>query len=150
MLRMLKFYPEQVVKHWEKIGYAIEQALPPIIDSRKSEDRMNRILESILAGKIEVHVFVVYEDERPIVYGIISTAAINAVDSDNKELLIYSLYAGRKLNRELIFEGLELIKKYTKSQGCIAISAYTNIESIARLFSTIGGSSSFTYLRLEV
>lgn len=67
MLRMLKFYPDQVARHWEKIGYAIEQALPPIADSRKSESRMNEILESILAGKLEVHVFVVYEDECPIV-----------------------------------------------------------------------------------
>ncbi|MDI6785069.1 MAG: hypothetical protein QMD92_00010 [bacterium] len=150
MLRMLKFYPDQIVRNWEKIGYAIEQALPPIVDSHKAEGRMNRILESILAGKIEVHVFVVYTDERPTVYGIVSTAITNAVDSDNKELLIYSLYASHSLNRELIFEGLELIKKYARSQECAAISGYTNIAGLKRLIENAGGSSSFTYLRLEV
>lgn len=150
MLRMLKFYPDQIARHWGKIGYAIERALPPIVDSRMSNDRMNKILESILAGKIEVHVFVIYEDEHPIVYGIMSTALTNAVDSDNKELLIYSAYASKSLSRELIFEALELVRKYAKSQGCVAISGYTNIEGVKRLFEIMGGSSSFTYLRLEV
>jgi len=150
MLRMLKFYPDQVARYWDKIGNAIEQALPPIADSRKVESRMNGILESILAGKIEVHVFVVYEDERPIVYGIASTAILNAADSDNKELLIYSVYASRSLSRDIIFGALELFKKYAKSQGCIAISAYTNVEGLKNLFTAVGGNSSFTYLRLEV
>lgn len=150
MLRMLKFYPDQVVRHWSKIGYAIEQALPPIVDSRMSSNRMNKILESILAGKIEVHVFVVYEDEHPIVYGIMSVAVTNAVDNDNKELLVYSIYAMKSPDRELIFEALELIKKYAKSQNCVAISGYTNVEGFKRLFERVGGSSSFTYLRLEV
>jgi len=150
MLRMLKFYPDQVVRHWEKIGYAIEQALPPIVDSRKTEDRMNRILESILAGKLEVHVFVTYKDEHPTVYGIASTAITYSVDNNNKELLIYSIYASRSLSRDIIFEGLELFRKYAKSQDCTAISAYSNVEGIKNFFTTVGGSSSFTYLRLEV
>jgi hypothetical protein len=147
---MLKFYPDQVARHWEKIGYAIEQALPPIVDSRKSEDRMNRILESILAGRLDVHVFVVYEDEHPIIYAIMSTAITYAVDSEDKDLLIYSLYASHSLSREILFEGLELIKKYAKSQGCLAVSGYSNVQGVKKLFSMVGGDSSFTYLRLEV
>ena len=150
MLRMLKFYPEQVVRHWGKIGHAIENSLPPIIDSRKAGDRMNNILSSILAGKMEVQVFVVYENERPIVYAITSTAIIQPVDSEERELLLYSVYASRMLTRNIVLEGLELFKKYAKSQGCIAVSGYTNIEGIKRLFAAVGGGSSFTYLRLEV
>lgn len=150
MLRMLKFYPEQVARHWDKIGHAIENSLPPITDSRKSLDRMNRILESILAGKMEVHLFVVHENERPIIYAVTTTAIIYPVDSDDKELLLYSVYASRTLGREIIFQGIELFKKYAKAQGCIAVSAYTNNEAIKKFFAMIGGGSSFTYLRLEV
>lgn len=150
MLRMLKFYPDQVVRHWEKIGYAIENSLPPVVDSRKKEDRMNGILESILTGKLEVHVFVVYKDECPIVYAIATIAFIYPVDSNDKELLLYSVYASRSLTREIIFEGIELFKKYAKGQNCVAVSAYTNNAAIKKFFASIGGSSSFTYLRLEV
>ena len=150
MLRMLKFYPDQVVRHWEKIGNAIEQALPPIADSRRSDERMNKVLESILAGKMEIHVFVVYEDEKPTVYAIMSTALTQSVDSENKELLIYSLYGSHLITKDVLFEGIELIKKYAKSQGCSAISAYTNVEGLKVFFDRIGGNSSFTYLRLEV
>jgi esterase/lipase len=147
---MLKFYPEQVAKHWDKISHAIENSLPPIADSRKAEDRMNGILASILAGKMEVHIFVVYQDERPIVYAITATAFLEAVDSENKELLLYSVYASRQLTRDIIYEGLELFRKYAKARGCVAVSGYTNIEGIKRLFASVGGGSSFTYLRLEV
>lgn len=150
MLRMLKFYPEQVVRHWEKISFAIESALPPIADSRKTDDRMNGILESILAGKLEVHVFAAYEDQAPIVYGITVTAIIQPVDNNRKELLIYSLFASKQLSKDIIMEGLELFKKYAKGQNCSAISGYTNIEGLKALIAKVGGSSSFSYVRLEV
>lgn len=83
-------------------------------------------------------------------YAITSTAVIHPVDNNNKELLIYSVYASRSLSRDIIFEGLELFKKYAKSQGCTAISAYSNVEGVKNLFTKMGGNSSFTYLRLEV
>jgi len=150
MLQMLKFYPDQVARHWEQIGSYIEQALPPIVDSRKSEERMNNILESILIGKLDVHLFLVYEDEKPTIYGEITTSVVSLVDSNNKELLIYSLFGSKRVGKQLIYEGLELIKKYAKSVGCSAITAYTNVDGLKTFFKTIGGDSSFTYLRLEI
>ncbi len=150
MLQMLKFFPDQVARHWEQIGYWIEQALPPIVDSRKSSERMNNILESILVGRLDVHLFLIYEDEKPTIYATMVTAIILSVDSNDKELLIYSVYGSRRMGKQILFEGLELIKKYAKSAGCSAITAYTNAEGIKALFKNIGGDSSFTYLRLEI
>ena len=150
MLQMLKFYPDQVARHWEQIGYYIEQALPPIADSRKSEERMNSILESILVGKLDIHLFLIYEDEKPVIYGEITTAITSPVDRNDKELLIYSLFGSKRVGKQLIYEGLELIKKYAKSVGCSSISAYSNVEGLKKFFVSIGGDSSFTYLRLEI
>ena len=150
MLRMLKFFPDQVARHWGQIGYWIEQALPPILDSRKSSDRMNNILESILVGRMDVHLFLVYEDEKPIIYAAITTAIISPVDGGDKELYVYSLYGSRQISKQILYEGLELIKKYAKSVGCSTITAYTNAEGLKALFKSIGGNSSFTYLRLEI
>jgi hypothetical protein len=79
-----------------------------------------------------------------------TTAVILPVDSNNKELLVYSLYGSRQMGRKLIYEGLELLKKYAKSVGCSTLTAYTNVEGLKAFFKNIGGNSSYTYLRLEI
>jgi hypothetical protein len=54
------------------------------------------------------------------------------------------------MGRKLIYEGLELLKKYAKSVGCSTLTAYTNVEGLKAFFKNIGGNSSYTYLRLEI
>jgi hypothetical protein len=147
---MLKFYPEQVVRHWDKIGYAIERALPPIMDSRKAGERMNEVLEAILAGRLDVYIYVDYEDEKPIVYATIAVAILSPIIGSDKELLLYSLFGHRKIGEKLMFEGFGLLLKYAKSVGCTVITAYTNTEIMKEYAKGLSGSQSFTYIRFEI
>lgn len=150
MLQMLRFYPDQVARRWDKIGYAIERALPPIMDSRKAEERMNEVLEAILAGKLDVFVYVDYEDEKPIVYATISVAILDPVVGSGKELLLYSLFGHRKIGEKVMFEGFGLLVKYAKSIGCATINAYTNTEIMKEYAKGLSGIQNFTYIRFEI
>lgn len=150
MLQMLKFYPDQVARRWDKIGYAIERALPPIMDSRKAEERMNEVLEAILAGKLDVFVYVDYEDEKPIVYATMAIAVLDPIVGNDKELLLYSLYGHRKIGEKVMFEGFGLLVKYAKSIGCTVVTAYTNTEIMKTYASGLSGNQSFTYIRFEI
>ena len=150
MLQMLRFYPDQVARHWDKIGYAIERALPPLVDSRKAEERMNEVLEAILAGRLDVFVYIDYEDEKPIVYATISVAVSLSAVGNNKELLLYSLFGHRAIGEKVMFEGFRLLMKYAKSVGCIAISAYTNVEVMKTYAKGLSGAQDFTYIRFEI
>lgn len=150
MLQMLRFYPDQVARHWEKIGYAIERALPPIMDSRKAESRMNEVLEAILAGRLDVFLYVEYVDEKPVIYATITVAVLNPIIGDSKELLLYSLFGHRKIGEKIMFEGFGLLVKYAKSVGCTVITAYTNTEIMKEYTKGLGGNQSFTYIRFEI
>ncbi len=150
MLQMQRFYPDQVARHWDKIGYAIERALPPIMDSRKAEERMNEVLEAILVGKLDVFIYIDYEDEKPIVYATVAIAILDPIVGSGKELLIYSLYGHRKIGEKIMFEGFGLLMKYAKSIGCMAITAYTNTEIMKEYAKGLSGTQNFTYIRFEV
>jgi hypothetical protein len=147
---MLRFYPDQVARHWDKIGYAIERALPPIIDSRKAEERMNEVLEAILAGRLDIFVYIDYEDEKPIVYATIAVAVLDSIIGSDKELLLYSLFGHRKIGEKMAFEGFGLLMKYAKSIGCTVITAYTNTEILKEYVKGLNGNQSFTYVRFEI
>lgn len=151
MLRMIKFYPEQVARHWEKIGYAIERALPPIMDSRAAESRMNDVLESILAGRLDIFIYIDYdEDEKPTIYATVAVAELTPITGDKKEMLIYALYGHRKVGEKIMFEGFELLRKYAQSRGCAVITSYTNHETMKEYAKGLSGSQSFTYIRFEI
>ncbi len=150
MLRLIKLYPNQVAAHWERLWPCIEAALPPIVDSRKSEVRMNNVFKSILAGKLVVHIFCELVDGETKIYGVLTTAIYNPVDSEDKELLIYSMFADVRLSRELLEEGFELIKKYALSEDCRAVNAYTKVNGFRKFIEMKGGDASFTFIRLEV
>lgn len=143
MLRLIKMYPDQVAKEWDKIGPAIEIALPPISDG---VDRMNRVLESILSGVIQVHMFV--DDQK--VRGIVSTSIMNSIDGAEKQLLIYSLYGHKGITIDELREGFELLRELARGEECSHVVAYTSLDGLKNYVKRLGGDASQTFLRLEV
>lgn len=141
-------YPEQVAKEWDTISPTIEVALPPITDHHVGYgiDRMNKVLESILCGRLEVYLFV---NEEKVV-GVVSTSELNTVDDTEKQLLIYSLYGHKGLGIEDLKEGFELLRELAKGKACSHITAYTAVEGLKRYVMKLGGDASHTFLKLEV
>lgn len=150
MIRMLKFYPDQVAKHWSFIRPAIESALPPIGVQQDADARMSKVLESILSGRLVVHIFFKLIDERPTISGVLTTGIMSTIDGSGDELLIYSIFGSDKISRHDIMEAFDLIKKYAKSVGCSVIIAYTNKDSLKSFVKFKGGEASYTVLRMEV
>lgn len=150
MLRMLKFYPDQVAEHWSYIRPAIESALSPIGIQQEADARMSRVLESILSGRLTVHIFSKLIDERPKIYGVLTTGVMSMIDGSGDGLLIYSVFGSERVSRNDIMEAFELIKKYAKSIGCSAIIAYTNKDSLRSFIRAMGGQADYTVLRMEV
>ena len=149
MLRVVKWYPDQVAGKWEAIGPAIESALPPIASGR--EDRLDKVLESILCGRLVVYAVVESDGEsKAQLYGIMTVAIIDLVDGTEKSLLIYSLYGYRKVTLELVNEFLGLLKKIAVAEQCNSISAYSSVQPLIALCKSRGWNTDFTYIKLEV
>lgn len=148
-LRLVKLYPEQVARHWEFLSPLIEAALPPI--SSNGTDRMLSIFESILAGNLDVvQFFQLNEDSSVAARAFAVVAEISNIDGTGKQLLVYSIYSFDNVTKAEIVEGLKLLTNYAKGQGCDALTAYTNLPGLIAYFRRIGGSSDYSFIRLEV
>jgi len=148
MLRLIEWYPDQVSKSWHILKPMIGAALPPISMSR--EDRMNKVLDAILSGRLDVHVCFDFTEEKSELYGVIVTTVIDIVDGTDRQLLVYAVYGYRKLIIEQVLEVFELIKKLAKSQGCTSISGYTNIPKMIEYVKQMGWEANYTFCRVEV
>jgi hypothetical protein len=148
-LRLVRLYPEQVARYWDFLSPLIEVSLPPITSNR--EDRMLKVLESILSGNMDVVQFFYVDEEGNVTARAFAVvAAIATIDGTGKQLLVYSIYGYESITRSEIVQGLKLLVDYAKGQGCDALTAYTNLSGLVEYFKRIGGSSSYTFIRLEV
>ena len=140
---LVKLLPSQVVDNWEVLSYGIQQALPPI--TYESPKRMQKILESIMLN--EMHVWVGLNNDQKI-EGVIITCPIYEKNSDVNDLLIYTLYGYENLSYEVIKEGIATLKSYAKSKGMKRITAYSNVDSVIRLFQALGGQEEWKYISI--
>lgn len=148
MIKMHKVEPSQISKHWHWISPSIEMALPPTISAA---GRMSKVLESLMVGKMVLHTFYDHNDNKdPEILAILVTAILDTLDGDDSQLLIYSIYAFKETPLSYVKGALELIKIYAKNVGCNSIIAYTNIPSMRKFITLVGGKADFTLLRLEV
>ena len=147
-IRMTWLLPEQVAKFWFILRPAIEESMPPI--SVESPDRMVHVLEAILTSRLVVHVFDrVLDDGKVQVLAVIVTGKVDWFDSQHKDLLVYAIYNWvMDISQRDWMTGLVLLRKYKVGQGCKRILAYSNVDSIIKLFERFG-SSDYRLLIME-
>ena len=143
---LTKLLPDQIAKLWDIIRYAIEQSLPPIVGEHP--DKMNRLLSSMLSGKVEV--WASYTKEERKFEGIVVTQLLYDDASNTKNLLIYCLYGYVDVNTDSWKEGWEALNKYAKSLGCHSIMAYSTNQFIVDIVKKLDGSTSYTFLSFDV
>ena len=149
MVQLVKWYPDQVASKWGVIGPAIEFTLPPITSS--SEERMNKVLESILCGRLVVYAGCEENEKGEVEFlGIITTSIIEISDGTERSLLIYSLYGEKRVTLVQVNEVFELLKKVAKVEDCQSISAYTTVEPLVAMCKRNGWNTNFTFMKLEV
>lgn len=150
-VRMIKLLPHGIAEEWPTLKQAIEISLPPLTVPTESESRMTGVLEALLSGTMELHVFFKLIKGRPFSYGFIITAKIFSIESAHSNLLVYILYGHRKLMAaEEFAKCLEMTKKYARSIDCHGIIAYTKMKSVKDTFTDLGFNTEYTIMMSEV
>lgn len=149
-LRMIKLLPHGIADNWPEFRPLIEMCLPPLSYPMEVATRMTGILEALVSGKMELHVFFKYVEDAPFSFGFIVTTILSAFESDVKNLLIYAFYGHRKmLTNGDMMRGIDLIKKYARGVGCKSIVAYSNMKPIIELMKSAGANVDYTMISLE-
>jgi hypothetical protein len=138
-----RLLPEQISKFWDVIKYAVEQSLPPTVGDHP--DKMNRILGSMLCGKIDVWMSYTVNGEKRKLNGLVVTRFLYDDASDTKTLLLYCAYsyADERIAHEFWVEGYNAMVEYARANKCIRLIAYSDIPYLIEMANAIGAETRF-------
>ena len=143
---LTKLIPDQVAAFWPIIKYAVEESVPPIVGEQP--DRMNRILSSMLSGKLEV--WASYTRPENKFEAIMVTQFLFDEGSGTKNLLLYSVYGYTAITEKSWTEGFHYLAEYAKANNCSALIAYSANQDIVNLAKQYGGDASYTFLSIPL
>lgn len=142
---LLKILPEQVSERWEVFAPLIEKSLPPTVTNRRL--RMSNVLRSILTEDLVVWVF--YDQQRQERYVVTTIVRTDEVTL-GKDLLIYSFTGLGQVTPDEVMEGIEVLKKYAKDNGCKTIIAYSADDRVVQFLENQGASANYKLIQMEV
>lgn len=145
---LLKMFPEKAVtdEWWEIVRESVRASIPPNVDGESS---MIAIMNAILTGKLECWIALSRNDEQKV-NGLLTTAIMKDEITDNKFILIFSLYASDRVGAHEWHDWLETIRKYARSNDCRKILAYTDSLQVVKLAKMLGGKAGQTILEFAV
>ena len=141
-----KLTPDQVATFWPIIKYAIEESVPPTVGEQP--DRMNRLLSSMLSGKLEV--WASYTKPENKFEAIMVTQFLYDEASGTKNLLLYSVYGYVPIAEKSWAEGFHYLAEYAKANNCSSLIAYSANQGIIDLAKQYGGDVSYTFLSIPL
>jgi hypothetical protein len=138
-----RLLPEQITEYWNIIKFAVENSLPPI--ASHASDRMNKILESLINETMQC--WIMYEEGEVRKLQVISvTTVLQDYYSEDRSVLIYSIYGFTDLTNEIWTEAWKTVSLWGKSINCQKIIAYTDVQKVKDMAIKFGGDANYTLL----
>lgn len=141
---LIKLLPEQIIKEWEVIKYAIQASVyEEIFDT--SEAVRNHLREALL-GVLQV--WAVVQDEQFVGIGISRFSVDGTLGI--KRLEIYCLYSYEAVSMQTWATCFVVLKRFAKANGCKHIIALTDQARILEMAAMVGGNASQRFLVFDV
>lgn len=141
---LVLFLPEQIARHWDVIREAISEALPPTVRSREN---LNKVLESLLIGNMQCWISVSSRTKQ--VNAIVTTSVVTDAVTEEKSLLIFSVFAYGPLDDIAWKEGFNTLRIFGRSKDCVSMVAYTENPYIVELGKKYNGGV-FSYITIPL
>lgn len=145
---IIKLLPEQISEHWGLIASALGRTVPR--EMGEEARVVNNILHSLIDESMQCWFCGKYEEGGLETYVIIITGVITNMGTNERCLMIYTVYWFQPPPNALWESGLNVLRKYARSQGCSKIVAYSKFDMITNLVKALGGDVSWKYLQIEV
>lgn len=132
---LVKLMPDQVLKEWEVVKYAIKQANHEQMFA--TEDAVKDHLRYIVLGEMQVWA-IISEDEF---VGIGVTRFNKDSAMGVKRLEIYSLYAFKFIDNKAWAASFVVLQRFAKANGCSHIMALSDNQQVIELAEKMGGDT---------
>ena len=144
---IIKLLPEQVVRFWDMLRFAIAETFMP--RNTCTNEHLRYILASLLAGKTQC--WMAFKDEagqRKFI-GFLVTRIAEDPAIGEKTLYLDSIYAFQSVPEDIMFKAQAVLEKFAIKNSCKTIAAMTETDRIAKLAQRNGYSQRY-YLFKEV
>ncbi len=146
---LVKLLPSQVGYYWDVIAPGIEKGLPPT--SYGSDKVMSNILATLLSDNMQCWIITTSpEVNGSSIVGLVITRIVDGGPTLIKNLEVYCLYAFKPMNNELWKDGFITLRKFAKANDCYRIIAYSDNVRVIEMVESLGGSSNYRFITLEV
>jgi hypothetical protein len=133
---LIKLLPEQLVKFWDMLRFAIAETFVP--RNSCTNLHLRTILASLLSGKSQCWIaFKMIEDKRTFVGFIVSRIAVEPAIGE-KVLSLDTVYAYQGVPEEILFESMKVLESFALKNNCSAITGMTESDRTAKLAKKLG------------
>lgn len=144
---IIKLLPEQVVKFWDMLRFAIAETFMP--RGTCTNEHLRFILAGLLSGKQQCWMaFKLVDDERKFI-GFIVTRLGEDQAIGEKTLFLDSVYAFQSVPDEIMADAQVVLNKFAAKNNCKHIVSLTESEKVMHLAQRNGYKARF-YLYKEV
>lgn len=143
---LVKLLPDQVIKEWDVIKYAITQANYEQLFA--TEEAVRDHLRAIILDQMQV--WAITNDETNEFAGIGVTRYNIERAMHIQRLEIYALYAFRPISNRTWAECFIALNRFAKANNCSHIMALSDNENIIKLAQQFGGDTGQRMLVFKV
>lgn len=144
---IIKLLPEQVVKFWDMLRFAIAETFMP--RNSCTNQHLQAILANLLASKAQCWMaFDKPGPERKFI-GFMVTRIGEDPAIKERCLFIDSIYAFQMVPENIMFHAQETLEKFAKQNNCKSMATMTDADRIVKLAER-NGYSKRSYLFKEV
>ena len=130
-LMFLKLLPEQLVKVWDMVRYAIAETFMP--RGSCTNEHLRYMLAALLSGKAQCWMgFTGTPADKKFIGFMITRIQVDQMLGD-RVLIVDSIYAYQGVPEELMFRAWKVINEFAKKSGCSAVQSLTDNERIVML-----------------
>jgi len=130
--------PEQIVSIWEKLRPLFLSNLIP--KASYSPETIFAVLQSLLTESMQLWAGV-EEGEGKLeerVFGFIATTIDTDSITQERNLLLYSLFAVREIPSLAWVAGIEILEEFKKQNKCKKLIAYTEVPEVIAITKRLG------------
>jgi len=119
---------EQVSDRWNVLKVAIHNSMPH--EAQATPSMLNQILVKLMSGELQCWEGFKQRAGELEIYMIVVTMLRKDEVTDRKTVFIHNLYSFRDLTDSEFNEGYLVLSRWGRAQGCEALDAFTNVDSL--------------------
>jgi hypothetical protein len=141
--------PEQISKYWDVIRFAMENTDTDNVNG--NSDKFSNILSMMLGGRLQCWFGWQKgreEGEKIPKYIAVTMVVVNHL-TEEKDVLIESLFGFDSLTDEDWAEAWSLVSKWGKANECKRVLAYSNVQRVIEMAKFVSGTTT-TFITIPI